>query len=419
MISKLVFGLFSIAILTSSTFAQQTSVLFLGNSYIYTGNLPATLYSLALSGGDTIVHQSNTPGGYTLEGHSTNTTSLGYIANSDWDFVVLQEQSQKPSFPPAQVATETLPYAEILVDSIKSSYECSEPVFFMTWGRRDGDQQNCQFYSPLCTYDGMQQRLRESYLLMAQNNVATASPCGAAWKQVEIADSLLWRSLYSGDGSHPSASGTYLNACVFYSTIFRKTPVGLPYYSTIGQSTAETFQQIAEDVVMDSLSTWFIGHADVVANPSHNVSGGQVTFMNTSENASEHFWDFGDGITSNESEPTHIYPIAGLYDAMYVARSNCDSDTVYFNVNSELQSISENSALTDVQVINTGSGYRIQNNSSETISIELLDIQGRIVRNELIDPTSSETISCSATSGITMLVLRTKAENAVRKLWFD
>lgn len=122
-----------------SSVAQQTSVLFLGNSYTYTQGLPATLYNLALAGGDSIYHESNTPGGYTLEGHSTNTTTLAKIASRDWDFVVMQGQSQRPSFPPAQVAADVYPYAEILVNAIKANNECTEPVFFMTWGRRDGD----------------------------------------------------------------------------------------------------------------------------------------------------------------------------------------------------------------------------------------------------------------------------------------
>ena len=78
--------------------------------------------------------------------------------------MVLQAQSQEPSFSPGQVTNDTYPYAEILVDSIEQIFSCTEPLFFMTWGRKYGDQQNCQFYPPICTYAGMQQRLRESYV---------------------------------------------------------------------------------------------------------------------------------------------------------------------------------------------------------------------------------------------------------------
>ena len=91
---------------------------------------------------------------------------LTKINQQQWDYVVLQAQSQELSFSPFQVASDSYPYAEILVDSIFANSSCTEPLFFMTWGRKYGDQSNCQFYPPVCTYLGMQQRLRESYLDM-------------------------------------------------------------------------------------------------------------------------------------------------------------------------------------------------------------------------------------------------------------
>ena len=185
-----------------NSFAQTKNVLFLGNSYTGVNNLPLLTYNLALSLGDTINYDSNIPGGYTYEGHSTNTTSLSKVAQGDWDFVILQEQSQKPSFPPSQVATEVYPYAQILVDSVKSANACAEPLFYMTWGRKNGDASNCGFYPPLCTYDGMQARLRESYMEMSINNDCSVSPVGAAWKYVR--DNYQTIELYSADESHPS-----------------------------------------------------------------------------------------------------------------------------------------------------------------------------------------------------------------------
>ena len=89
-------------------------VLFLGNSYTGVNNLPQMIANVALSVGDSLIFDSNTPGGYTLQGHSTNTTSLSKIAVGDWDFVVLQEQSQLPSFPDGQVQSSVFPFARAL-----------------------------------------------------------------------------------------------------------------------------------------------------------------------------------------------------------------------------------------------------------------------------------------------------------------
>ena len=84
---------------------------------------------IALSFGDTINYDSNTPGGFNLQSHTTDPNSLSKISQQNWDFVVIQAQSQEPSFPPSQVASQTYPYAQILIDSIASNNSCTEPVF--------------------------------------------------------------------------------------------------------------------------------------------------------------------------------------------------------------------------------------------------------------------------------------------------
>jgi hypothetical protein len=51
--------------------AQSTSVLFIGNSYVGTNDLPNMFRQLALSLGDTVTVASVAPGGYTLYQHAT------------------------------------------------------------------------------------------------------------------------------------------------------------------------------------------------------------------------------------------------------------------------------------------------------------------------------------------------------------
>ena len=259
--------LFWSVLLVSS--AQTKRVLFVGNSYTASNNLPATINSLANSLGDTLIYDSNTPGGYRFLHHVSNTTTLNKIALGGWDFVSLQAQSQEPSFSPAQVSSEVYPHAKTLVDSIKSADACVEPIFYMTWGRKNGDAANCAAYPPVCTYDGMQQRLRESYLEMGFDNNATVSPVGAVWKQVR--DSVPLLELYTADESHPSPAGTYLAACTFYAAMWRKSPVGASFISSLPAADAAVIQYFADKVVLDSLSTWYIGHTDIStsANVTH------------------------------------------------------------------------------------------------------------------------------------------------------
>lgn len=305
--------------------SQSLDILFIGNSYTYANNMPQMVSEIALSFGDTLNFESSTPGGATFNVHSTNTNTLNKISQKPWDYIVLQAQSQEPSFSPTQVANDVFPYAQILIDSIESNSTCTEPIFFMTWGRKYGDQQNCQFYPPICTYLGMQQRLRESYLDMTFNHNATCSPVGICWKESIAQDSTL--NLFSPDNSHPSIYGSYLAACSFYSTIFKKPSLGSYYIPNgIDTSTAIFLQTIASNTVLDSLSVWNIFNADF----NSMIIGDSVIFDNISSNYENFFWDFGDGNSSTDYSPVHTYLSGGSHDVTLVSSTNngCVVDTV-------------------------------------------------------------------------------------------
>ena len=344
---------------------------------------------MALAAGDTIDYDTNTPSGSTLEAHTINQTTLGKISQRDWDFVVLQEQSQRPSFPPGQVANEVYPYAEILVDSIRSNHECTEPVFYMTWGRRAGDQQNCQFYPPLCTFAGMQQRLRESYTEMAIDNNARIAPCGPSWARMEVVDTTFFNGLYTGDGSHPSAWGQYLNACVFYATLFHKSPVGIPYYSSIGQTDAETLQALAEEVMLDSLETWNSFVNLPVAGFDHNSDGTNVTFVNNSMNNEEDIWHLGDGTVSSDENPVHDYPGSGNYNVMYIAGNGCgDFDTTTVTITLTSTGISEEDGhFRSIQTFGNGR-FQLVFESEVHGTIRVSDLSGSLLREEKLNSNS-------------------------------
>ncbi len=206
--------------LSSICFAQTKSILFIGNSYTYSnGGVDVMLKNIALAEGDTLYTESLAIGGAKFSDFCNNSETFERIRSRAWDYVVLQEQSQLPAFPPSQVETECYPYAKRLCDSIRANDSCTQILFFMTWGRENGDQDNCANYPPLCTYDGMQQRLRESYVQMADDNNAIVGPVGLAWKYVR--DHYPEINLYQSDGSHPSVEGTYLAALTFRSILFQ------------------------------------------------------------------------------------------------------------------------------------------------------------------------------------------------------
>ena len=156
-----------------TSFAQSCKVLFIGNSYTYVNNLPELVSSMYGASGDGFEYVMSVPGGCTFQQHCT--LSLPYIQQGDWDYVVLQEQSQLPSFP---------------------------------------DAQNCPYFPPLCTYEGMDSLLYARYMLMAEDNHTCVSPVGAAWHYVRGNHPEI--ELYQSDESHPAYMGSYIAACCFY-----------------------------------------------------------------------------------------------------------------------------------------------------------------------------------------------------------
>jgi hypothetical protein len=310
----------------------KKEVLFVGNSYTYVNDLPNLVKQIALSFGDTLVHESSTPGGYSFNAHSTNTQTLNKINQQQWDYVVLQAQSQEPSLSPGYVNSNVLPAAQVLIDAIESNSLCTEPLFFMTWGRKFGDASNCVAYPPVCTYLGMQERLRTRYLDMTFTHDASCSPVGMAWKKSIEIDSTL--NLYSSDNSHPSIYGSYLAACTFYSSIFKKSAVGSTYWpNAIDSASAYILQQIGSSTALDSLGVWNVFNADF-GFQQYNDS---ISFTNLSSNYESVFWDFGDGITSTDENPTHKFTLNGSYTVILTAFTNAaciqDTQTISITVN--------------------------------------------------------------------------------------
>ncbi|MBL7931143.1 MAG: T9SS type A sorting domain-containing protein, partial [Bacteroidia bacterium] len=307
-------------------------VLFIGNSYTYVNNLPQLVKDLALSKGDTLIFDSSAPGGYTFFNHYNDITTKNKISQGNWDYVVLQAQSQEPSFSPGQVSSQTLPYAILLDSLIKHYNSCATTVFYETWGRKFGDAGNCANYPPLCTYTGMQNRLRESYQLFADTTKALMAPVGEAFRLSIATTPTL--DLYQSDQSHPSMEGSYLAASVFYETLFQKSVLSTTYNAGLAAGTATYLNQVAHQITSDSIYITNIPKYIPKAAFTFTAQGTSgFQFQSTNPNFL-HYWYFGDGTTSAAINPLHTYTNSGTYPVSLVVYNApyCKKDSVSTNV---------------------------------------------------------------------------------------
>ncbi len=366
--------------------AQEPNVLFIGNSYTEVNNLPQMVSEVARSMGDNISYASNTPGGCVFQQHCNN-QSMTLICQGGWDVVILQEQSQYPSFPQSQVEEEVFPYAERLVDSIYANNPCAEPMFYMTWGRKNGDQINAQYFPVLGTYEGMDSMLYLRYMQMAEDNDASVCPVGRVWRYLRTNHPNI--ELYQSDGSHPSTSGTYAAACAFYTLIFQRNPESISFDAGLDAEVAQTIRSATKRVVFDSLSRWQRQKPSgtIVQPDSNNPFSIEIV----GENADSLFCSFGDGCdttiaTAESNTLLHTYSDTGVYNISLIASRHCmtDTTTATIHITNSQTSISEiaennnivispNPAVDNITILWEG---------EETDEIAIYDIDGRVVKHK-------------------------------------
>ncbi len=64
-----------------------------------------------------------------------------------------------------------------------------------------------------------------------------------------------------------------------------------------------------------------------IADFTFDVDAGTVTFNGLADNATSYAWEFGDGETSMEEDPIHIYAAPGTYDVIFTATGEGGTDS--------------------------------------------------------------------------------------------
>jgi hypothetical protein len=211
-----------------------TRILFVGNSYTYVNDLPTVFRNLARAAGQNVATGEVANGGETLAQHVSSGDAPGAIDGSRWQFVVLQEQSEIPAVEALRQA-EFYPATRSLVSTIRAAG--ATPVLFETWAHRMG-WSDYGLDEP-----AMQAAINQGYGTIGSQLGVVVAPAGQAWQLALKLDPGV--ALWQDDGSHPTLAGTYLAACVLYTRVFGRSPLGINDAEGLPAALVMTLQQAA------------------------------------------------------------------------------------------------------------------------------------------------------------------------------
>ena len=186
---------------------DEIHVLFIGNSLTNGNDLPKMIAELAKAGKKPpLRYERETPGGCTFEKHWRDGKALAKIQSRKWGYVVLQDQSQAPLLK----RDSMFDHGKKLDAEIKK--QGAKTILHMTWAFQNKPKD--------------QATISNAYLDLSAVLKSQVAPVGKAREAALMADKKL--VLHSSDKKHPTPTGTYLAACVFYATIYGQSPEGLP-----------------------------------------------------------------------------------------------------------------------------------------------------------------------------------------------
>lgn len=208
-------------------------VLFIGNSFTFGGPVPTIVDRLANDAGWPDPHVVYSAfGGESLQGHRTNRPqTLERVDEGDWDVVVLQELSTRPT-DNAGAPERFKEDATWFFERIQASSPGARVILYETWARHpDHGIYPRTFADPA----EMQAQLRFHYTDAAERHIpahaaapveppVVVAPAGDAW-EAHLAEPGALR-LHGDDDYHAAPTGQYLNGLVIYSTIYDRAVAG-------------------------------------------------------------------------------------------------------------------------------------------------------------------------------------------------
>ena len=233
--------LFILSLSIATIHCEAKKILFIGNSY--TSQCSDTITKLFKNESPDWKLTFHTKGGKDLAYHLAEPATEKLIGSQKWDFVILQEQSQKSGLGGKSSQgfhNAVASFSKIIRDT------GSTPCLYLTWGRKAGDKKNPKIYP---NYQAMQKKISTAYFKAGKNNQARILQVGLAYSKVKQQDQALFESLYKKDGSHPSAIGAYVVSSVFWGGLTGQDPTTIKWRGAIEKPKALMLRQAAQSAL--------------------------------------------------------------------------------------------------------------------------------------------------------------------------
>jgi Domain of unknown function (DUF4886)/PKD domain len=323
---KIAYFLIAFFMLTAQqTSAQEeTSVLFIGNSYTFQNDMPDIFKKIAASFDRAVYVDTVVMGGKNLKYHAAQAITYETIRKRKWDFVVIQGHSDEFAQPDEVANKNTFPAVRQLMDSVKANHPCSQVLFYMTWAYESGNPN----WDKINTYQKMQDMVAAGYQRMSNEFNIPLSPVGLVWQAVRKTDSSI--NLYHEDLKHPSLAGSYLSACTFFTSIFGISPQYNSSMIALPESQKKTIEATASSIVLNNLAKFRLlpPRPKLEAGFDIILQNNQLDLVNRAILYDTVEWDFGDGTSSNEENPSHVYERMDVYDIQQTVSNGCETKTL-------------------------------------------------------------------------------------------
>jgi hypothetical protein len=205
-----------------------------GNSFVYYNNLPQMLACLLKYDGINFKQKRVLVGGQSLHGHSQDPSVSNLLAQNQWDYVVLQDNSAVPGGCDEHKLNESITALRDVFSPLLPKSGSGRVLLYSSWGHKVGSPVLEKYAEQYPSFEVMNEKTAAGYcvyktvLKQAFLDVAIV-PVGRAFSCVYQSDVeqgrdpdaplSLFSRLFAPDSFHPSPLGTFLSACVFHHII--------------------------------------------------------------------------------------------------------------------------------------------------------------------------------------------------------